>query len=221
MKERSQWRLKTPGQFVKYCRIIICSSYTITGIAFISLIMTSLCFFFMHCLFKKLDERINEEAERNAQNLAMIENHILSQTKETERKLLSALAVSSEETIRTINRLDATYQNLLEAQRRRTLENFYNEDTLAAERKEAAAAFTAGRYVTASRLYGEIAAAHPEDQEARFYRYYALFLNNRQDRGNYRQIREAFTLLERQGYVRRELTETLEFIAKETGINRE
>jgi tetratricopeptide (TPR) repeat protein len=115
-----------------------------------------------------------------------------------------------------VGRLGNTYGKLLDAQTRRTLEGLFEEDALAAQEREAAALFAAGRYVTASDLYREIAQAHPEDTEARFYRYYALFLSNRQNRDAYRSIQDAFTLLERQGYTRRELTETLAYIAAET-----
>jgi len=202
-------------RFFSYCRAVLRSPYTHLLLVLLCLIMIWFCFFSMNRLYTKLNERIQEEAERNAAHMVMMENRLLERTKTAEQTILAALADSSEETLHEIRRLNVTYQGLLDSQRRRTLESFYNEDVLAAERREAAAAFAAGRYVTASRLYGEIAAAHPEDHEARFYQYYALFLNNRMDRDNYRSIREALDLLERHGYTRREITETMNFIDTE------
>ena len=219
-KERPQI-LEYPKRFFGYCRAVLRSPYTQILLVFFCLAMISLCLFSVYRLYAKLDEHIKEEAERNAANLALMEVRLLERTEAAEQTLLAALADSSEETLQAIRRLNTTYQGLLDAQRRRTLESFYNEDILTAERREAAAAFTAGRYVTASRLYGEIAAGHPEDHEARFYQYYALFLNNRMDADNYRSIREAMNLLERQGYTRREITETLNFINAETGTDKE
>jgi hypothetical protein len=51
--------------------------------------------------------------------------------------------------------------------------------------------------------------------EARFYRYYALFMLNKNDRNQYRFIREGLMQLERSGYIRDEIVETLSFIAAE------
>jgi hypothetical protein len=157
----------------------------------------------------------------------LIETRALEQKELSTRHHDETLAVISEESASLHNavgdvsalvtRLNAVYSQLLEAQKRRTLEGLYEEDALSAQRREAAAAFSAGRYVTSSRLYGEIAAAHQDDQEARFFQYYALFLSNRQNRDNYRAIQDAFTLLERQGFTRREITEALAFIEEETG----
>ena len=220
VKEKSQ---KKPPQILKYMkRLLACcchvlrSPYTQVLLVFLCLAMISLCFFFMLRLSAMLDKRITEETERNAANLVLTERRLLNRTETAEKTLLAAVADSSEETLQLIRRLDTTYQGLLDAQKRRTLESFYNEDVLATERREAAVAFAAGRYVTASRIYGEIAAAHPEDHDARFFQYYALFLNNKMNRDNYRLIQDGMALLERQGYTRRELTETLNFINAET-----
>ncbi|MCL1812615.1 MAG: hypothetical protein FWG29_03745 [Treponema sp.] len=181
--------------------------------------MTILCLFSMCRLNKKLNVHITEEAERNALNLTLMEKRFIEWGNRAEQNVLAALKESSEESLKAIRSLDVTIQDLLDAQKRRTLESFYREDVLTAGRKEAAAAFSAGRYVTANLLYREIAAAHQNDQEARFFQYYALFLNNKMDRDNYPIIKDAMILLEKQGYTRKELTETLKFIANEAEIN--
>jgi hypothetical protein len=161
--------------------------------------------------------RVLEEGNEKA--LALLEQTLIEHHENAERRILAAVydaALNIRDAVfenrQQITHLDTSYGKLLEAQKRRTLEGLFEEDALGEQRKEAQAAFAARRYAQASRLYGEISAAHPDDQEARFYRYYALFLSNRFDRDNYRSVREAFLVLERQGYRRRELTETLEFI---------
>jgi Holliday junction resolvase-like predicted endonuclease len=203
----------------KYARIALFSPCAQVLLVLLCLIMMVICFFSMFRLHEKLDDRINEEAKRNAENLTLMESRVLEQTEKMEQTLLTAINDSSEETARAIRVINTTYQNLLDAQKRRTLESLYNEDALVTERRNAAKAFAEGRYTAAARLYGEIATAHPDDQEARFYQYYALFLNNKQDRDNYRIIFDAMSLLERNGYSRREITETLQFIAAETGTD--
>jgi hypothetical protein len=172
---------------------------------------------------RAMENRIGEAEERNRTALALLEQSLIEHQGDAERRIRTALADSVldiQEAVlgnrRQVSRLEATYGNLLAAQKRRTLEGLFEEDALTAQRREAQAAFVAGHYAQASRLYGEIAAAHPEDGEARFYRYYAFFLVNPLDRDRYRPVREAFLLLEKQGYSRRELVETLAFISSET-----
>jgi hypothetical protein len=67
----------------------------------------------------------------------------------------------------------------------------------------------------AYRLYGQVLDAHADNSEARFYRFYALFLNNKAERNNYSDIQESFQLLERSGYTRREMQDTLGYIEAE------
>jgi hypothetical protein len=172
-----------------------------------------------------VEKKLQEMEARTVAVLVQMEKRTAERLETVEREITAevlASALDTQDAIlgtrRQVSRLDATYGDLLEAQKRRTLEGLYVEDTLAEQRVEAGRAFESGRYMTASRLWGEIARAHQEDQEARFYQYYAFFLYNRQDRNNYRAIEEAFILLEKQGYTRQELVETLAFIAAEKGI---
>jgi hypothetical protein len=220
-KKQSQFPVSWK-QLSKSVHSVFNSPYVHVLLVLICIMMTIICLITMHRLNKKLDtsinNRITEELERYSEKMILMENHFLEQTENMERALLTAFNNSSEGTLNSIRNFNATYQRLLEAQKRRTLESLYKEDAIATERRDAAKAFAEGRYVTASRLYGEVATAHPDDQEARFYQYYALFLNNKQDQNNYRIIRDAMNVLERQGYSRREITETLKFIATETGM---
>jgi hypothetical protein len=207
-------------KYFYHVRAFLRSPYTLLVLVLFCIITPVFCLISMYRLYGNLDigvnARIKEEAVRNAENLTLMENRILERTEHAEQTLTAAINDSTEETLKAISNYNMTYQSLLDAQRRRTLESFYKEDALTAEKRDAARAFAEGRYVTAAKLYGEIATAHPDDQEARFYQYYALFLNNKQDRNNYRIIRDAMNTLERQGYSRKELTETLDYIAAET-----
>ena len=213
--------LNTKKWNFKYFIAVLRSPYTLLVLIILCLVLTILCLFSVCRLNEKLDMQVTEEAEQNNEYLELMEKHLLEWGEAAKQNVLAALTGSSDESLRAIRSLDINIMALLDAQKRRTLDSFYREDILTAERKEAAAAFSAGRYVTANRLYREIAVAHPEDQEARFFQYYALFLINRMDQDNYRLIWNAMTLLERQGYSRRELTETLEFIANEIEIDGE
>lgn len=116
--------------------------------------------------------------------------------------------------------LDSTYGNLLEAQKRRTLETLYDEETIASKLKEASSLFQQGRYINSSRLYGEVAEAQKDNSEARFYQYYALFLSNKGAYTNYSSIEKAFRLLRLTGYTRKEIDDTLLYIAGERGGER-
>ena len=217
--EKTPLVLNTRERFLKNLTAVLRSPYTLLVLVILCLVLAILCLFSMYRLNEKLNVQVTEETEQTEQNneyLEMMEKRLIEWGEEAEQNVLAVLSGSSDESLRAIRSLDINIMALLDAQRRRTLESFYKEDVLTAERREAAVAFAAGRYVTANILYREIAAAHPEDQEARFYQYYALFLINKMDRDNYRLIWNAMTLLERQGYTRKELTETLEFIANET-----
>ena len=218
----------------------------LTVLGILCLLVTIAGFGFVYILYTKLDAKFSEAAMQNAQRFSLIEGHLdliegqltkietqlptmennlLDKIAQLEQKLLYAFSNLSGRTQQSIRSLDTRVdtnhkdllQELLEAQKRKTLESLYVEDVLAKEREEATEAFAKGRYLTAQKLYGEISTAHPEDQEARFYQYYSLFLSNKLNRDNYRNVREAMTLLERQGYTRSELTETLEYIAQEIG----
>ena len=204
-----------------YCRLVFCSPYTHTTLLLLCLGTSIICLVYFYRLYTKPEQQIIEETFPYIEAMELLEKNIIEKIDATEDVLITAIVNSNDFTLFAIRTLDSRYQSLLEAQTRRTLDSFYREDVLVAERRDAAAAFTAGRYITASRLYRDIAAAHPDDQEVRFYQYYALFLSNRQDRDNYRQIEEAMTLLERQGYTRREITETLRFISEEMSMHEE
>jgi hypothetical protein len=153
------------------------------------------------------------EEQAAAQHSLLMEQHAQTQLliEEVRRDTADSISTLSQQ----LSRLERTYRDLLAAQRRRTLESLYDETTVAATQREGAAAFRQGRYLEAYRLYGQVLDAHADNSEARFYRFYALFLNNKTERNNYSAIQEAFQLLERSGYTRREIQDTLGYIEAE------
>jgi hypothetical protein len=96
-----------------------------------------------------------------------------------------------------------------------TLDSLYTQQAILEKEREAARLFGEKKYAMASAQYAEVAQAQPENMEARFYYLYSLFLNNKLDRGNYRQIKEGLDALERYGFYRVETREILEYIASE------
>jgi len=114
-----------------------------------------------------------------------------------------------------IRRIDTVYAGILAELEKRTLDSLYTEVVLVDMEREADVLFTEGKYAQASAMYAALAEAQPENTEARFSFLYSLFLSNKMDRSNYGQIKEGFLILERNGYQRREIGETLEFIEME------
>jgi hypothetical protein len=215
----------TPRERLRAATVAVPVAYRAAAVAVLAVVVSCVAVLeSVHRAEERVTALITGAVERNEQRLALLEARLVKAGEMAEGRVVAVVERSALDTQgavlgtrRQVSALDATYRSLLEAQKRRTLEGLFEEDALLEWRKEAAAAFAAGRYINATRLYGEIAAAHAEDREARFYQYYALFLSNRQDRDQYRRIVDAFTLLERQGYTRRELTETLAFIVAESG----
>lgn len=201
--------------------------YTLAGLVIICLAAILLCLALIYRLYLKLDKYIDAENEKIAlleDRLGMFEKQLEANTEylmNMEDKLRSDITSTANRTRQVNNMLDAIYKNLQEPQKIEYSEAFYRIPDMEDEQKEALKAFKEGRYVTAHRLYRDIATAQPANQEARFYQYYSMFLNNPQDQDNYRSISEAFNLLEKHGYTRQEIVETLEFIETETAAKGE
>ncbi|MDR2181292.1 MAG: hypothetical protein LBN92_01275 [Treponema sp.] len=160
---------------------------------------------------RDLVERVETNSERLESGIKTLEENLGRDIDEASESLLGGIT----ETRSDIARLNAVYGGLLAAQKRRTLDSLYGEDFVPLKMREAYSAFRAGRYLEAGALYAEVSEAQRDNREARFYRYYALFLANKSDRNNYRAVADAFTALEQSGYNRREISETLSFINRE------
>jgi uncharacterized membrane-anchored protein YhcB (DUF1043 family) len=142
--------------------------------------------------------------------------------KEVLAKLTEQVALGTrgtgEQTDRTdiwIQQIDKVYSRLLAEQGKWTLDTLYTEAVLIEKEQVAARLFRAGNYAQAGAEYAIIGRAQPENTDARFFHLYSLFLGNKLDRDNYRQIKEGLQVLERNGYYRQEIREVLEYIAAE------
>ena len=121
-----------------------------------------------------------------------------------------------------IRRIDTVYAGILAELEKRTLDSLYTEVVLVDMEREAGVLFAEGKYAQASVQYAALAEAQPENIEARFFYLYSLFLNNKMDRSNYQMIKEGFMALESNGYRRREIGETLDYIElEERGLEME
>jgi hypothetical protein len=185
--------------------------------------LTLLCVLQLRKTEAALKETISFFAEENRENLVLLELKIKEQIDTAEIALYDTITLTADETFsnitgtrRQLTRLDTVYTDVLDAQKRKSLESLYDEDALTEKLTKAQQAFREGKYLTANHLYAELSEAQKDNHELRFYRYYALFLNNKAERDNYRQIREAFQLLEQTGYTRNEIREVLGYIEQET-----
>jgi hypothetical protein len=131
------------------------------------------------------------------------------------RGIERAVNAGTGRTLSRISGVERVYADLLAEQKKKTLDALYGEEELLERSRQAGELFETGKYKQAGELYAGISEAQPENLEARFYRYYALFLLNKNDRGQYRLIREGLMQLERSGYRRDEIGETLSYIAAE------
>jgi uncharacterized protein (DUF927 family) len=116
-----------------------------------------------------------------------------------------------------IRQVNQVYGDLLAEQKKRTLESVYDEGTVQDLKDEAWGLFEEGKYRQAHDLYRTIEGREPENLEVRFYRYYALFLTNRMDAEQYGAVKTAFSLLEKNGYTRKEMDDVVQFISLESG----
>jgi len=96
-------------------------------------------------------------------------------------------------------------------------DGLYTQQAILEMEQDAARLFREGKYAMASARYAAVAQEQPENTDAHFYYLYSLFLSNKLDRDNYRQIREGLQALERYGYYRVETKEIMEYIASEEG----
>ena len=152
--------------------------------------------------------------------LSALDTEVTEMTAEIDRLITAGTAATRNRINQTNNRIQeihTVYSNLLAEQQKQTLDSVYTQQALIEKEQEAARLFREGKYAMANVQYAAIAQAQPENTEARFYQLYSLFMNNKLDRGNYRLIKEGLQALERNGYHRAEIKETLDFIASEEG----
>ncbi|QQO11003.1 hypothetical protein [Breznakiella homolactica] len=114
-----------------------------------------------------------------------------------------------------LERLEGVYADLLAEQKKKTVESLYSDRDLAGRYGEGLRLLEQGKYSQAYGVFSLVSGEQPENMDARFYMYYALFERNRHDREQYKKIREGLTLLQRNGYTREEIGAVLDFMAAE------
>ena len=119
------------------------------------------------------------------------------------------------ETNGMIAEIGGVYAALLEEQKKKTVESLFSEEESAGRIQRGEELMEAGKYHQANEEFTILVTAEPWNDEARFYMLYSLFLSNRTDWKQYRGIREGFALLNRNGYMREEMSEALGFMDEE------
>jgi len=175
-----------------------------------------------HIVQKTALKRIDEQIKATE---AEIKERLEQQTElflEKAAALSEDITEGTATTGRRIQNLNAVYSGILVELEKKTLDSLYNETVLMDTEKEAERLFLQGKYAQASANYAIVAEAQPENTQARFYYLYSMFLNNKLDRSNYGRIKEGLLALERGGYQRTELRETLRYIdTEEKGLGAE
>jgi hypothetical protein len=119
---------------------------------------------------------------------------------------------------REVERLNKVYGNILSEQKKKRVESVYTDKELADKMAEARVLLEEGKINRAYSIYDLVAGEQPENREARFYKYYTLFLKNKSDREEYAKIKNGFNTLEKEGYERKEMKEVFFFIEEEEGV---
>ena len=117
-----------------------------------------------------------------------------------------------------VNRIEQVYGALLEEQKKKTLVNLYNEEGILEHLKNAEKFFKEGKYGQAYNEYVIVAGEQTENPEVQFYKFYSLFLKNKEDQNQYRIIIKGLMGLRQWGYDRAEIAEVFEYISAEEGF---
>ena len=172
-------------------------------------------------LSEKYEEKIKNAEERIGEEMAPIKQTVIAlrgelenlnqRQMESEQKLFGKI----DKTDSNITNLNIVYENILNEGKKRRIESLYTDKYLAEKMREAIYLFKAGKINQAYTIYEIVSTEQPENQEARFYMYYTLFLKNKYDRAEYPKIKNGFNMLEKEGYIRKEMAEVLSYIEEE------
>jgi hypothetical protein len=172
--------------------------------------------------FEKQTTRLSEEHADIVLNMALKGERLEETMAVSTGRIMGNINNTANQVSQTNSRIARTeqhYAGLLAEQQKKTLESLYDENMLIDKMNEAESLFAAGRYKSAYDIFVVLTEEQPGNQEAWFFRYYSLFLINKSDREQYRHIKAGFSLLERNGYIREEMGETLRYIAiEENGV---
>jgi hypothetical protein len=116
-----------------------------------------------------------------------------------------------------ITSLNTTYTGILEEQKKQHISTAEKDTEISDEQKDAENLFSQGRYKEAAEKFNNVLIYKKNNPEARFYAAYAEFLANPMDSTQYVRIIKEFNKLKQEGYQRKEIDTTLEYIKNETG----
>ncbi|MCL2791680.1 MAG: hypothetical protein FWD87_01185 [Spirochaetaceae bacterium] len=161
--------------------------------------------------FERHEEQVKITEENLKKKMGEGFDLVRQKNMESEKRLSGKI----DDIYRGITTLNEIYENILEEQKKRRVESLYADKDLAEKMEEAKLLLKEGRINHAYRMYELVAREQPENKEARFYMYYTLFLKNKSDIEEYSRIKRGFNILEREGYIRKEMLETLLYIEAE------
>lgn len=213
-KERSKIKTFFHNLFIRYGHITMCVIIIVTIIILMSYNRTTYKENII-ALESKMTEKMDEQADFILENTKSLYAagfaEVISKIEDADASFTSGF----NNTNGRIQRINAVYSGLLTEMEKKTLDSLYTEASLIDMEKEAKVLFSGKNYAGAYAQYAVLAEAQPENTDARFYCLYSLFMNNRMNRSNYPQIKEGMLALEKNGYIRSEIKEVLEFIDTE------
>jgi hypothetical protein len=150
-------------------------------------------------------ESISLESSKNA---AM-------ERKELEKRVNGELRRTNSAVLGSLERIDRVYSDVLEEQRKKTVEDLYDDDILAQNLNSGIERYRMGNYVEAYGILKEVSARLPENADAQFYFLAADFNLNRQDSSKYDNILSHIQRLALLGYKNEEMEIISSFIETE------
>jgi len=137
----------------------------------------------------------------------LLENLTIDQTE----RLIAEIAIIN----RHLNRIENVYGALLDEQKKKTLQDLYDEPFIIDKYKNAEKLFNERKYRQAYDEFSFVSNEQPDNLNALFFKYYSLFLINKGDQSQYRIIKNSLLQLQKRGYNRSEIQDVLDFISNE------
>jgi hypothetical protein len=179
---------------------------------------------FIQTKTKEIKEIIDKHDERSVLIISLIEE----QNKETAlfeseyksdirsiqnnfSRIFNALAIQ----LRLTEGIETTYSDLLEEQKKRTVDESAKDLDIEIMRGEAYTAFKNENYKRAYDLFSNVQLYQKDNLDVRFYRIYSLFLVNRMDTGKYKMMLDELAILRLNGYTDERVDEMAEHIEQE------
>lgn len=140
-----------------------------------------------------LNEQFEKSRNENTESFATLQAYLMDSFSEQNKVLKKTNSI-------------ATQKTAAEAEQSKIISNDMTEGLSLMSNKE---------YAKAKNLFDKVVALQPYNNEAKFYSVYSLFLQNKRNRANYKQITQTFSSLRGAGYSRREMEEVEKYITEE------